>query len=112
MDYTATSSANVAIVVFPALGMSAVKIKNRSGPRHFPVVLLLHLGDGQIGFCCDVLRSFYPQGTILAVGTSCYLIYVLICKVNLGAISGQRLGKCRETRRCSIFSLPNSWLFH
>ena len=36
MDNTATSSENVAIVVFPALGMSAVKIKNSSGPKTFP----------------------------------------------------------------------------
>ena len=36
MDNTATSSANVAIVVFPALDMSAVKIKNSSGPRTLP----------------------------------------------------------------------------
>jgi len=35
-DSTATSSANDAIVVFPALGMSAVKIKNSNGPRTLP----------------------------------------------------------------------------
>ena len=75
------------------------------------MVLLLQLGDGQIG-CCDELRSFYPQGTILVVGSSCWLIYVLIYKINLGAIPGQRLGGCRETRRCSVSCLPNSWLFH
>jgi hypothetical protein len=36
VDNTATSSANVVIVVFPALGMSAVKIKNSSGQRTRP----------------------------------------------------------------------------
>jgi len=35
-DSTATSSANDAIVVFPALGMSAVQIKNCIGPRTLP----------------------------------------------------------------------------
>jgi len=35
-DKTATSSANDAIVVFPALGLSAVKIKNSNGPRTLP----------------------------------------------------------------------------
>ena len=35
-DRTATLSANDAIVVFPALGMSAVKIKNSNGPRTLP----------------------------------------------------------------------------
>jgi len=35
-DSTATSSANDAIVVFPALGKSAVKIKNSNGPRTLP----------------------------------------------------------------------------
>ena len=35
-DSTATSSANDAIVVLPALGMSAAKIKNSNGPRTLP----------------------------------------------------------------------------
>jgi len=35
-DSTATSSANDAVVVFPALGMSAVKIKSSNGPRTLP----------------------------------------------------------------------------
>ena len=69
---------------------------------HFPVGHLLQLGDGQIGCCCDELRGSYPQSTILVVGSSCWLIYVLICKVNLGAITGLRLGRCPETRRCGI----------
>ena len=33
---TATSSANDAVVVLPALGMSAVKIKNNNVPRTLP----------------------------------------------------------------------------
>jgi hypothetical protein len=52
----------------------------------FPVVLLLQLGDGQIGCCCVELRSFYPQGTILVVGISCWLIYASVYKVDLSAI--------------------------
>ena len=35
-DKIATSSANDASVVFPASGMSAVNIENRSGPRTLP----------------------------------------------------------------------------
>ena len=35
-DNTASSLANDAIVVFPALGVSAVKIKNSNGPRTLP----------------------------------------------------------------------------
>jgi len=35
-DSTATSLANDAVVVFPALGMSAVQIKNSNGPRTLP----------------------------------------------------------------------------
>jgi len=35
-DSTATSSANDAVVVFPASGMSAVQIKNNNVPRTLP----------------------------------------------------------------------------